>query len=63
MFNCVNIYLSEAASLPPNLRVPNCPLGLKRLILLNSVEESNFMMNLSKIGYFKISKQNNNINF
>ena len=36
-------------------------LKQKRLILLNLVEESNFMMNLSKIGYFKISKQNNNI--
>ena len=36
-------------------------LKQKRLVLLNLVEESNFMMNLSRIGYFKISQQNNNI--
>ena len=31
-----------------------------RLILLNLVEENNFMTNLTKIGYFKISRKNNN---
>jgi N-acetylmuramoyl-L-alanine amidase len=35
-------------------------LKQKRLILLNLVEESNFMMNLSKIGYLKISQKNLN---
>ena len=35
-------------------------LKRERLILLNLVEESNFMMNLTKIGYFKISQKNNN---
>ncbi|MDC2997857.1 N-acetylmuramoyl-L-alanine amidase [Candidatus Pelagibacter sp.] len=33
----------------------------KRLILLNLVEENNFMTNLTKIGYLKTSQQNNNI--
>ena len=33
----------------------------KRLILLNLVEENNFMTNLRKIGYLKTSQQNNNI--
>ena len=33
----------------------------KRLILLNLVEENNFMKNLRKIGYLKTSQQNNNI--
>ena len=36
-------------------------LKQKRLISLNLIEESNFMTNLSKIGYFKISQQNNNV--
>ena len=36
-------------------------LKQKRLILLNLVEESNFLRNLSAIGYFKTSKQKNNI--
>jgi N-acetylmuramoyl-L-alanine amidase len=36
-------------------------LKQKRLILLNLVEESIFMTNLSKIGYSKISEQKNNI--
>ena len=35
-------------------------LKRERLISLNLVEESNFMMNLTKIGYFKISRKNNN---
>ena len=35
-------------------------LKRKRLISLNLVEESNFMMNLTKIGYLKISQKNNN---
>ncbi len=35
-------------------------LKQKRLILLNLVEESNFMMNLNKIGYLKISQKNLN---
>ena len=35
-------------------------LKRERLISLNLVEESNFMMNLTKIGYFKISQKNNN---
>ena len=35
-------------------------LKRERLILLNLVEESSFMMNLTKIGYFKISQKNNN---
>ena len=34
-------------------------LKRERLISLNLVEESNFMMNLTKIGYFKISQKNN----
>ena len=33
-------------------------LRRKRLISLNLFEESNFMMNLNKIGYFKISQKN-----
>ena len=33
-------------------------LKRKRLISLNSVEERNFMTNLRKIGYFKISQKN-----
>ena len=33
-------------------------LKRKRLILLNLFEETNFMMNLNKIGYFKISQKN-----
>jgi len=33
----------------------------KRLIILNLLEERNFMRNLSKIGYFKTSQQKNNI--
>ncbi len=36
-------------------------LKRERLISLNLVEESNFMMNLTKIGYFKISQKNNNL--
>ena len=36
-------------------------LKRKRLILLNFVEESNFMTNLSKIGYFKTLQQKKNI--
>ena len=36
-------------------------LKRKRLVLLNLVEESNFMTNLSKIGYFKTSLQNNKL--
>ena len=36
-------------------------LKQKRLISLNLIEESYFMKNLSKIGYFKISQQNNNV--
>ena len=36
-------------------------LKQKRLMLLNLVEESNFMTNLGKIGYFKIQQQNNNV--
>jgi len=36
-------------------------LKRERLILLNLVEENNFMMNLTKIGYFKISRKSNNI--
>jgi len=36
-------------------------LKQKRLMLLNFVEESNFMTNLGKIGYFKIQQQNNNV--
>ena len=35
-------------------------LKRERLISLNLVEESNFMVNLTKIGYFKISQKNNN---
>ena len=35
-------------------------LKRERLILLNLIEENNFMMNLTKIGYFKISQKNNN---
>ena len=35
-------------------------LKRERLISLNLVEESNFMMNLTKIGYSKISQKNNN---
>ena len=35
-------------------------LKRERLISLNLVEESNFIMNLAKIGYFKISQKNNN---
>ena len=35
-------------------------LKQKRLILLNLVEESNFMMNLNKIGYLKVSQKNLN---
>ena len=35
-------------------------LKRERLILLNLVEESSFMMNLTKIGYLKISQKNNN---
>ena len=34
-------------------------LRRERLISLNSIEESNFMMNLTKIGYYKISQKNN----
>jgi len=34
-------------------------LRRERLISLNLVEDSNFMMNLKKIGYFKISQKNN----
>ena len=34
-FNSVWIYLAEAASLPPIIRVPNCPFGCKRLILFD----------------------------
>ena len=36
-------------------------LKQKRLILLNLAEESNFMKNLSEIGYFKTSQQKSNI--
>ncbi|MDC3179834.1 N-acetylmuramoyl-L-alanine amidase [Candidatus Pelagibacter sp.] len=36
-------------------------LRRERLILLNSIEESNFMMNLTKIGYYKISQKNNDV--
>ena len=36
-------------------------LKQKRLMLLNLVEESNFMTNLGRIGYFKIPQQNNNV--
>ena len=36
-------------------------LKRERLISLNLVEESNFMMNLTKIGYFKISQKNHNL--
>ena len=36
-------------------------LKQKRLIRLNLIEESNFMVNLNKIGYFKISKKNYNL--
>ena len=35
-------------------------LKRERLILLKLVEESNFMKNLTKIGYFKIPQKNNN---
>tara|TARA_B100000963_G_scaffold62781_1_gene50828 strand:- start:92 stop:820 length:729 start_codon:yes stop_codon:yes gene_type:complete len=35
-------------------------LKRERLISLNMVEESDFMMNLTKIGYFKISRKNYN---
>ena len=35
-------------------------LKRERLILLNLIEENNFMMNLTKIGYLKISQKNNN---
>ena len=35
-------------------------LKQKRLIILNLFEERNFMMNLSKIGYFQTLKQKNN---
>ena len=35
-------------------------LKRKRLVSLNLAEESNFMTNLNKIGYFKIPKKNNN---
>ena len=34
-------------------------LRRERLVLLNSIEESNFMMNLTTIGYYKISQKNN----
>ena len=36
-------------------------LKQKRLIRLNLIEESNFIINLNKIGYFKISLKNNNL--
>ena len=36
-------------------------LERERLISLNLVEETNFMMNLTKIGYFKITRKNNNL--
>ena len=36
-------------------------LKQKRLIRLNSIEESNFIINLSKIGYFRISQKNHNL--
>ena len=35
-------------------------LKRERLISLNLVEKNNFMGNLTKIGYFKISQKNNN---
>ena len=35
-------------------------LKRERLILLNAVEEDNLMMNLNKIGYFKISRKKDN---
>ena len=35
-------------------------LKRERLIPLNLIEESNFVMNLNKIGYFKISQKNDN---
>ena len=35
-------------------------LKRERLVSLNLVEESKFMMNLTKIGYFKISQKSNN---
>ena len=37
-------------------------LKKKRLILLNAVEDSKFIKNLYKIGYFKPSKDNNKLN-
>ena len=36
-------------------------LKQKRMILLNSVEEQYFIMNLNKIGYLKISQKNHNL--
>ena len=36
-------------------------LKQKRLIRLNLIEESNFIINLNKIGYFRISKKNYNL--
>ena len=36
-------------------------LKQKRLIRLNSIEESNFIINLNKIGYFRISQKNHNL--
>ena len=36
-------------------------LKQKRMISLNLDEAHNFMINLSKIGYFKISQKNHNL--